>query len=96
MTHLHIDFETRSTVDLKKTGAFVYAEDPTTDLWCACYCFDDGPIETWRPGEPCPDAIAMHVLEGGVLALLVVLVHGALGVRRALEQGGEEVHLPPE
>jgi len=67
VTHLHIDFETRSTVDLKKTGVYVYAEDPTTDLWCACYCFDDGPIETWRPGEPCPDAIAMHVLEGGIL-----------------------------
>lgn len=42
---LHIDFETRSTVDIKKTGAYVYAEHPTTDLWCACYAFDDGPVE---------------------------------------------------
>ncbi|MEF2552023.1 DNA polymerase [Aurantimonas sp. A2-1-M11] len=67
MTALHIDFESRSTVDLKKTGAFVYAADPTTDLWCACYAFDDGDVLTWRPGEPCPDDIAMHVIEGGEL-----------------------------
>lgn len=67
MTALHIDFESRSTVDLKRTGVYVYAADPTTDLWCACYAFDDGPILTWRPGEPCPDDIAMHVLEGGTV-----------------------------
>jgi DNA polymerase len=67
VTHLHIDFETRSTVDIKRTGAYVYAEDPTTDLWCACYAFDDGPIETWRPGQPCPDDIFDHVLAGGVV-----------------------------
>ena len=65
--HLHIDFESRSTVDLRKTGAYVYAEDPTTDLWCACYAFGDGEIQTWRPGEPCPDDIFDHVLAGGEL-----------------------------
>ncbi|MCC7253957.1 DNA polymerase, partial [Hyphomicrobium sp.] len=64
---LHIDFETRSTVDIKKTGAYVYAEHPTTDLWCACYAFDDGPVETWRPGAPCPDAIFDHVIDGGLV-----------------------------
>jgi len=31
---LTIDFETRSTVDLKKAGAFTYAEDDTTDVLC--------------------------------------------------------------
>jgi DNA polymerase len=67
VTHLHIDVETRSTVDLKKTGAYVYAEHPTTDLWCACYAFDDGPVEVWRPGDPCPSAIVEHVLLGGVI-----------------------------
>lgn len=67
MTVCHIDFETRSTVDIKKTGAYVYAEHPTTDLWCACYAFDDGPIGTWEPGDPCPAAIVDHVLRGGEL-----------------------------
>ena len=39
---LSIDFETRSAVDIKKAGAHRYAQDPTTDIWCACYAFDDG------------------------------------------------------
>ena len=51
MTALHIDFETRSAVDLRKTGVYVYAEDPTTDVWCAAYCVDDGPVELWVPGQ---------------------------------------------
>ena len=34
---LHVDFETRSAVDLKKTGAYAYAAHPTTDIWCMAY-----------------------------------------------------------
>jgi DNA polymerase len=34
MTHLHIDFETRSTLDLKAVGLDNYAKHPTTDVWC--------------------------------------------------------------
>lgn len=65
--HLHIDVETRSVADLRKTGVYVYAKHPTTDLWVACYRFDDGPIKVWRPGEPVPADIARHVKRGGVL-----------------------------
>lgn len=61
---LHIDFETRSAVDLKTAGAFVYAEHPTTDVWCAAYAFGDGPVEVWRPGDPA-DAITEHIRSGG-------------------------------
>lgn len=70
MSKLHIDFETRSTADLKKTGVHVYATDPTTDLWCAAYAIDDGPVELWVPGEPCPPAIVDHILfdDGPVIA----------------------------
>lgn len=64
---LHIDFETKSTVDLKKTGSFIYAQDPTTDLWCACYAFNDEPVQTWLPGQPVPDRLAKHVLAGGLV-----------------------------
>jgi DNA polymerase len=62
---LHIDLESRSAADLKKVGVYVYAADPTTDIWCACYAFGDGPVLVWRPGEPCPDDIVDHVAEGG-------------------------------
>lgn len=63
-TVLHIDFETRSVVDLKKCGLPVYAADPTTDVWCAAYAFDDGEPKLWWIGEPCPYEIAEHVLAG--------------------------------
>jgi DNA polymerase len=63
-----IDFETRSTVDLKKSGVYRYAEDATTDVWCAAYAFGDGPVESWVPtGDwpDCPPAIVEHVAAGG-------------------------------
>jgi DNA polymerase bacteriophage-type len=72
MTTLHIDLETRSPVDLKKAGVYVYAEHPDTDVWCAAYAFDDGPVELWTPGQPCPLGIVMHVATGGI-----VMAHNA-------------------
>lgn len=67
MTDCHIDFETRSTVDLRKAGVYVYAEDPSTDVWCAAYAFDDGPVKVWVPGEPCPPEIVTHVHDNGAM-----------------------------
>lgn len=37
----HIDFETRSAVDLKKAGLHKYASDPSTDIMCLGFSFDD-------------------------------------------------------
>jgi DNA polymerase len=54
MTTLSLDFETRSVVDLKRAGAHRYAADPSTDVWCACYAVDDGPVNVWRPGDEPP------------------------------------------
>lgn len=65
MTVLHLDLETRSTVDLTKTGVYRYAEDPTTDVWCACYAFDDDPVELWTPAQPTPPSVRSHVQAGG-------------------------------
>lgn len=50
MTTLHIDFETRSTVDLRRAGVYVYAQNPETNVWCAAYAVDDGEIKLWVPG----------------------------------------------
>jgi DNA polymerase len=52
---LHRDFETRSTIDLPDVGAWRYAADPTTDVWCVAYAVDDGPVKLWLPGQPIPD-----------------------------------------
>lgn len=66
---LNIDFETRSTLELAGkggVGAYAYAEHESTDLWCACYSFDDEEeVYVWVPGQPCPERIREHVKVGG-------------------------------
>ena len=42
---IELDFETRSTVDIKKRGAAVYAEDSSTDIQCLDFKIDDGPVK---------------------------------------------------
>lgn len=44
-----IDFETASGCDLKKAGAFRYAEDVTTEILCASFSVNEEPPVTWRP-----------------------------------------------
>jgi DNA polymerase len=48
------DYETRSQLQLKSVGAWVYSAHPSTDAWCCAYAVDDGPIELWIPGDPVP------------------------------------------
>lgn len=46
MSNLHLDFESRSCVDLKKVGVYAYAEHPSTEILCAAYAIDEGPVRT--------------------------------------------------
>lgn len=62
---LSLDFETRSTIDLRKAGVYRYAEDPTTDVICAAFAFDDEPVQTWRPEQPLSNRFVDHVAGGG-------------------------------
>lgn len=43
---VYVDFESRSQVDIWESGAWVYAESPTTEILCLCYAIDDGPVIT--------------------------------------------------
>ena len=61
---LHLDLETRSTVDLQKSGPYVYAEHPTTDVWVACWAIDDEPVQACGPGAPAPGRLRAHVEAG--------------------------------
>ena len=68
MSVLSIDFETRSRVDLRKSGTHVYAADPTTDIWCMAFAFDDEDVELWTPrwdGGSRRARIEAHVQAGG-------------------------------
>src|SRR5262249_26596769 len=42
----------------KTCGTYVYAVAPTTEVIYLCLAVDDGPVETWRPGDPVPAPFA--------------------------------------
>lgn len=65
----HIDFETRSATDLRKSGVYRYAEDPTTWPWGFCWRIGAlGPVYSWEPGDPDPVQLLNHIREGGTVA----------------------------
>jgi hypothetical protein len=46
--YLHWDCETRSTVDLRATGAYIYAAHPSTSVTVARLALDREQPEEWR------------------------------------------------
>jgi DNA polymerase len=52
------DLETFSQVSLPERGAYIYATDASTGVFFLCYAIDDGPVETWKPGDPVPAPFA--------------------------------------
>ncbi len=67
MFEASIDFETRSTVDLKKAGAYRYFEDATTEILCMAWRIEDGEVQLWRPGDEDPAALLEHIKAGHVV-----------------------------
>jgi DNA polymerase len=61
----HIDFETRSAVELKAAGAYVYAADPTTSVHCMGWSIEDGPIHLWKAGDSEPKELFNWISSGG-------------------------------
>jgi DNA polymerase bacteriophage-type len=49
MPELHLDFETRSKIDLPKSGPWRYAEDESTEILCMAYKIDKQPTQLWVP-----------------------------------------------
>lgn len=62
-----VDFETRSTVDLRRTGVYRYAQDKDTDVWCMAYAFDDQDPRMWTPGQPVDPELVQYIVQGGEL-----------------------------
>ena len=65
---IHADFETRSTADLLKVGAYNYAFHPTTDINCLGWAIGDGEVELWEPGDPIPPKLLERIMAGDLIA----------------------------
>jgi DNA polymerase len=53
---LHLDFETRSAIDISDVGSYNYATHPTTNILMLAYAYDGGEVQLWQPHEgemPC-------------------------------------------
>lgn len=62
-----VDFETKSAVDLRKTGVYAYAADASTDVWCMAYSWDGEDVRVWSPGDPFDVELEDWIVEGGKL-----------------------------
>jgi len=62
-----IDFETRSTVDLKVAGLDNYARHPSTEPLCMSYRFGKGPVKRWMKGDAPPADLILHIAAGGIV-----------------------------
>jgi DNA polymerase len=69
---LHRDYETRSRLVLKKVGTHKYAADSSTEILCAAFAADDGPVQLWLPGDPVPP----EFLEAARNPCWLVVAHG--------------------
>ena len=71
MVKVHLDFETRSCANIKKTGAVRYAMDPSTEVLLARWCVEDewgrGPVNGWRRGNPPPAELIAAVASGATV-----------------------------
>lgn len=56
--HLHLDFETKSDLDLKKVNADVYSRHPSTRVLMMSYAFGNEPVKIWYPHQgPMPKRV---------------------------------------
>lgn len=64
MTTIHADVETRSPVDLRTRGAFVYFEHPDMLVLMMAWAIDDGPVQIWTYDQPCPEPLRQAIDAG--------------------------------
>ena len=64
---LHLDFETRGSIDLLRVGARLYSEHPDTGIWCTGFAFDDDEPSVMAGEVGMPLAVAEHIEEGGLV-----------------------------
>lgn len=89
-----IDFETRSTVDLKSAGARRYAQHPSTRILCLAVKI--GPAEEiWVPGMPAPKLLIDAIDRGEIISAWNATFEIAIWQEICVPQHGFP-DLPPE
>jgi DNA polymerase len=87
---LHLDYETRSTVDLKKRGIYNYATDPSTSILCAAWAVDDAEVE----GCLATDTAALRRLAYLMEHAELIVAHNANFERLITQHCGSRIGLP--
>lgn len=90
---LHLDFETKSTCNLKTAGAHKYAADPSTAPLMLAWAFDDEEVSLWQPHlGPLPDRVMRGLLDPTVAKVAfnatferMILLH-CMGITVPIEQ----------
>ena len=65
----HLDFESRSACDIRKSGTYVYWEHPTTEPTMLAWSLDDGPTRVWL----CPTSTMDEAATAEIAAALWTL-----------------------
>jgi len=92
MIDLHIDLETYSSVDIRKTGIYPYVESIDFEILLFAYAFGDEPVRVvdLAQGEEIPDRVGKALYDPAVR----LWAHNAIFERCALRAAGLDI--PPE
>jgi DNA polymerase len=63
--NISMDFETYSECDIRKSGAYGYADHPTTEVLCLAWAVNDDAPELWTPDQPPPQRLLALIQAGG-------------------------------
>lgn len=64
---ISLDFETASLLNLKQTGAWKYAQDPSTMILCMAWAIEGEEPSIWFPGSPLPTRLLIALHEGATV-----------------------------
>lgn len=92
---LHLDWETRSAVDLKTAGLHRYAADHSTGIWCLAWAFSDGDKGVWKPDTYFPQRVLDHVLNDGKVVAHNAAFERAIWNKVLPRYIGKRVFVPP-
>lgn len=88
---VHLDIETFSECDLKKSGVYRYAEDPSTKLRCVGYSFNKEKPLIWVPAKSVPKEAIDEFKRRAPSIQLIVQPQVPLPLRTHIE-AGKKVH----